>query len=161
MCCSIPQEKREGEYINLELATEEREKGNTAFKEQRYPEVRSADAWPPGPAVISCHQMSAWLMSDVPGSFVPPSICAAIAHIWAQALTCDNTLAAHSAFDVPGSGHRWLAVDGKNAVSSGHELSQTRTLDYVALRPLQMHHMLVVVHNVLVTKVKKKGLCIT
>lgn len=47
MYLCVPQEKREGEYINLELATEEREKGNTAFKEQRYPEVRGADAWSP------------------------------------------------------------------------------------------------------------------
>lgn len=35
----LPQEKREGEYVNLELAEIEREKGNKAFKEQRFPEV--------------------------------------------------------------------------------------------------------------------------
>lgn len=35
----VLKEKREKEYINMELAELEREKGNIAFKEQRYPEV--------------------------------------------------------------------------------------------------------------------------
>ncbi|KXZ56970.1 hypothetical protein GPECTOR_1g876 [Gonium pectorale] len=35
-------EAREKAYINMELAEEEREKGNTAFKEQRYPEAVQA-----------------------------------------------------------------------------------------------------------------------
>ncbi len=33
-------EAREKEYISMELCEAEREKGNTAFKEQRFPEVR-------------------------------------------------------------------------------------------------------------------------
>lgn len=46
-------EAREREYINLELCEQERDKGNTAFKEQRYPEV-GCGAWG-CPYRLCCH----------------------------------------------------------------------------------------------------------
>lgn len=33
------QEKTEKEYINMEISTQEKDLGNTAFKEQKYPEA--------------------------------------------------------------------------------------------------------------------------
>lgn len=48
-------EAREREYINLELCEQERDKGNTAFKEQRYPEAVAAyqEALKRGPPAVN------------------------------------------------------------------------------------------------------------
>ncbi|GIL86810.1 hypothetical protein Vretimale_15617 [Volvox reticuliferus] len=48
-------EKREREYIDMDLAEVEREKGNTAFKEQRYPEAVQAyqEALKRGPPAVN------------------------------------------------------------------------------------------------------------
>ncbi|KAG2448193.1 hypothetical protein HYH02_006778 [Chlamydomonas schloesseri] len=48
-------ERRETEYINMDLCEEEREKGNTAFKEQRYPEAVQAyqEALKRGPPAVN------------------------------------------------------------------------------------------------------------
>ncbi|PNW85510.1 hypothetical protein CHLRE_03g189950v5 [Chlamydomonas reinhardtii] len=48
-------ERREADYINMELCEVEREKGNTAFKEQRYPEAVQAyqEALKRGPPAVN------------------------------------------------------------------------------------------------------------
>ncbi|KAG2442422.1 hypothetical protein HXX76_002508 [Chlamydomonas incerta] len=48
-------ERREADYVNMELCEVEREKGNTAFKEQRYPEAVQAyqEALKRGPPAVN------------------------------------------------------------------------------------------------------------
>ncbi len=82
-------EAREREYVNLELCEQERDKGNAAFKEQRYPEVgggvgrgavRTACAGQrgrglvPGPLrAVMCYHGPPWLPITVHPPTPPPS----------------------------------------------------------------------------------------
>lgn len=49
------QEKKEKEYVNMDISTQEKDLGNTAFKEHRYPEAvqHYQEALKRGPAPVN------------------------------------------------------------------------------------------------------------